>query len=109
MEQIIKKAIEGGWICEYDEHVIEMNARKFSKSTAWKMRCAYFLCDPLFWQALGRACVWVKDENRITIGDNYIGKREEWVLYSLTFHEINLTEGWDKAISWLEDLLTQKP
>lgn len=62
MEQIIKKALAGGYSEQniwYDigkkvsdtkfESVINMRTRQL---------CAEVVTDPLFWQALGRACGW---------------------------------------------------
>ena len=46
MESIIKKAIEGGY-----SYTLDWNNRNYF---------IFPLLDPLFWQALGKACVWVE-------------------------------------------------
>lgn len=66
--------------------------------------------DPLFWQALGKASGWnsgvgydgeIKKwyENQV-ISTQFISQ-EPCVYEALRFHEINLTEGWDKAVAYL--------
>lgn len=70
--------------------------------------------DPLFWQALEKACGWEgsgfylcshylksKDEFEKTEKSEYT----EWQYHAFRFHEINLTEGWDKAVEWLQELV----
>lgn len=87
MNNIIQKAIEGGWDVEapYQSYKITV-------------------CDPLFWQALGKACglSWVCESCVEYEKDNC---QEKWLENALRFHEINLTEGWDKAVAYLEDLI----
>ena len=96
MESIIKKAMEGGYIEILPEEL------------------AGCVLDPLFWQSLGKACGWKKtDEQLFWLGNikdkvndySVCGIGELWKYYALRFHEINLTEGWDEAVKWLEDLI----
>ena len=74
--------------------------------------------DPLFWQSLGKACGWEGEQYFATLdtnaytdsniidGDwNYLSRLKNHEIYALRFHEINLTEGWDEAVKWLEDLI----
>lgn len=93
------------------------------------------ILDPLFWQALGKACGWYVDRQvvytipneqtrqqaEIYVEDNlgvplkstqdkvifspYKGEDKTWKEHALRFHEINLTQGWDSAIKYLEELV----
>ena len=122
MENIIKKAIEVGWNSdlEYDENEIVLRL---------------VLLDPLFWQALGKACGWGGNVNWVctTDCDYYCNdcklgftkqtsrpdefqgvngthidcpkKAQTWKLNALKFHQINLTQSFDKAVNWLGELI----
>lgn len=95
MENIIKKAIEGGWnggkeypqTPEQVDHVIKL-VDTYSKmdegvdETMFKQWLESAVLDPLFWQAL--------------IGRN-------WEKIGVEFHEKNLLEGWETAIKWLQE------
>lgn len=109
MENIIKKAIEGGWkenfVCGCDVYygVCEGHIEAEQK--------IYFL-DPLFWSSLGKACGWnggsegktkLYERNNV-IEERDISQQVEYY-YALHFHEINLTEGFDAAVKWLNDLI----
>lgn len=103
MENIIKKAIKGGfgrsrWVVNGEEGqwVHENNYRN----------C---VCDPLFWQALGKACGWKRLHRGC--GGNMICPKyasgccmEGWEREALNFHERNLTQSWNDAIAYLEDI-----
>jgi len=112
MEQIIKKALEGG----YPRGRIGSQYR--------------FVMDSDLWKALGKACGWTEicdnpDHGFINaMGFHDIGRlgcpgcghnddhviessRYNWRKYALRFHEINLTQGWDKAVEYLEDLIKE--
>lgn len=91
MEEIIKKAIEGGYGKNkhtYDGYCLVEEA---------------VLLDPLFWQALSNYCRW---DGKMLTSERTIYSNA-WKDKALEFYEINLTEGWDKAIKWLEDLITK--
>jgi hypothetical protein len=91
MNQIIQKAIEGGWRgigCEAGVEWILENRKQQE-----------LVCDPSFWQALGKACGWECEDTAHPTG------KDRWQHYAFRFHEINLTEDWDKAIAYLEDLI----
>lgn len=119
MENIIKKAIDGGYfipdIAAYDTFV------KLELIYGLKPEYCCVL-DPIFWQSLGKECGWgdhrmVQIENSsfkmkcclceiyrdIPLQNNC--EKNNWKFHSLYFHEINLTEGWDKAVEWLNDLI----
>ncbi len=87
MEEIIKIAIEGGW-----------KDKDFPNLDPQYMGDLYriIVCDPLFWQALGKASGWDK---MIPM----MAKDQWWLLDALRFHEINLTEGWDKAVAYVKE------
>ncbi len=105
MEQIIKKAIEGGY-------------KKRLCPTSF-VTSKLVTLDPLFWQALGKACGW-GDEKVIRASldkggyrtsdefDGFIYDETElntWQDNAIHFHEVNLTKGFDEAMKWLEDLI----
>jgi len=115
METIIKKAIEGGYETDYFNF-------DFHHGPAKELAIYKSICDPLFWQALGKACGW---GNCCEEGHKPLGMTEDmemewggcehcvfggkyhpqWEQKALSFHEINLREGWEKAVSYLEDLV----
>lgn len=89
MEPIIRKAIQGGYHHWHLEDYLQ-NVKPFSHFSIHE-----FVCDPLFWEALGKACWWDSTKEYIEF-DGFL-----WLKNALRFHEINLTEGWDKAIIYL--------
>lgn len=101
MKEIIQKAIDGGYENDWKENA---NIQLYSGNvlSANVEKC---ILDPLFWQALSKACGW--KENCVHAYDDK-GKyvlMPEWKHYALRFHEINLTEGWDKAVSYLQEII----
>ena len=115
MENIINKAIEGG----YPNAIYQKSEPNWVNDTNFKL-C---ILDPLFWQALGKACP-IK-EVTMTVPARYVRrvtkngietinwpthtrKRKfpfSWKKHALKFHEINLTQGFEKAVEYLEDLI----
>ena len=94
MQEIIKKAIDGGWDKD--------NARVYDCDGHDSQHIdELMLMDKTFWQSLGKTCGW-NDESLWRAG---IDGSAEWYLRAMSFHEINLTEGWDKAVEWLNDLI----
>lgn len=107
MQDIIKKAIEGG----YDDlppFFYSAFGEQIPKANIPKLTFYSYILDPLFWQALGKACGW-NEEPVDKIYSNESMMRSflvpEWLHISMRFHEINLTQGWDKAVEYLEDLI----
>lgn len=138
MENIIKKAIEGGWKpcdliskwnkCEIDYNKIGREEGVWLKNPEGDgcfQTYTQTVLDPLFWQSLGKACEWGrlhcrnckqfanpvrKNENdpeyyadcckrkRLDYGKSY-------VLIAMDFYKINLTEGWDKAVAYLREII----
>lgn len=101
MEEIIKKAIEGGY--KVNGHPLRWNEK--TKSLMYPM-----ILDPLFWQSLGKACGWEGEEIRMHLGERgissaYFGKHHEYIYQATKFHIINLTEGWDKAVEYLTETI----
>jgi len=96
MEQIIKKAIEGGY---------EKERYYFDENGNWDWEpCEVVLMKSSFWQALGKACGWggaIQMENRFGF------RLPVWEHEALRFHEINLTENWDAAIKYLLELVNK--
>ena len=99
MENIIKKAIEGGYV--YPN--VSKTTDKFMKTDSM---------NPLFWQSLDKACGWEGRQSDMVDAFAYTmsartGKipKTVWQRNALKFHEINLTEGWDKAVEWLNGLI----
>lgn len=119
MNDIIKKAIEGGWKSPYTwfENIIFPRFRGAGINTEMKIFYSYIVLDPLFWQALAKACGWKRrgiDKNTdsliekgmiVSYEDN---TQEGWKYHALHFHEINLTKGWDKAVEYLSKLIATK-
>lgn len=129
METIIKKAIEGGYSIQqsyYARPVVFTKLKSLNEYTAtFELDDTTFIedefgkekevavtsshqtkpifLDPLFWRALGKACGWKEDAEFEVPLIRYEGK--EYVWHALCFHEINLTEGWQKATEYLESLL----
>lgn len=128
METIIKIAIEGGYkkiktpfevSGQYNDWV------KFHHGSLLVSNKIYeYFCDPLFWQALGKACGWQTHGSHETRGNNLrcfrCGARWDekgdcpknevrgWKIIALRFHEINLTEGWEKAVEYLISLINEE-
>lgn len=113
MESIIQKAIEGGWMSEklddgshwsYDwknnpkspYFRIDMNGMRAGCKVMMNEKLMFI--DPLFWQALGKACGW---KERKTVISEYHSN-------ALRFHEINLTSSWEDAVKYLTDVIQSK-
>lgn len=102
MEQIIKKAIEGGWKpshvggwakCKNVKEVKESFHFFYPDEESIRQHRHFFyeyFSDPLFWQALTKGC---------SLPSEYA------IPYGLEFHRTNLTEGWDAAVKYLSDLI----
>lgn len=91
MQEIIKKAIEGGYKTFLSPVDVDFPRCK----TLRESMCM----DKDFWVSLGKACGWGIDR------ESYMQFIPQWRDYAIRFHEINLTEGWDAAVSWLNDLI----
>lgn len=132
MESIIKKAIEGGWKQPIGyEFVVAINTRRFGKNIANEMFFVWILSQSVFWQALGKACAWEskiyrynctnencdygKDADFESMLDGYCQKCgekrtcfqkdfKEWLIKAKSFHEINLTGGWNAAVEYLQEI-----
>jgi stalled ribosome alternative rescue factor ArfA len=121
MENIIKKAIEGEYLLlslpyeslEYKRKWLVCTLKSQYQVNGKKVQeiaIASVLIDPLFWQALGKACGW-GGYLVCPICFNGTGRDSDepfmdiWQYNAIKFHEINLTQGWDKAVEYLEDLI----
>jgi len=122
METIIKKAIKGGW-GGMEEKYVKLFSHFSQKTQVDNFKT--FSCDPLFWQAIGKACGWGIKKVEMIVPARYTmrkGKKIQWKsnkrtrIYfnkkvwaknALHFHEINLTEGWEPAIKYLTSLLPE--
>lgn len=131
MENIIRKSIEGGWTVGEKYRMVD-NPKIKGWWYEWDSEdengdpivlsnpCCYdhikyqypLVLNPLFWQALGKACGW-NDENKFRMMGGVAHKINMetgkyipiWIYHAIKFHEINLTQGWDKAVEYLEDLI----
>lgn len=113
MEQIIKKAIEGGWrydgkIPAYDKLLDRWFLTDGDGGWAGIIE-QMLVCSSLFWQALGKARSWPEkyewsEEGRDNSGDSIEKEQVSWVYHSLNFHEINLTAGWEPAVTYLRSV-----
>lgn len=99
MNKIIKKAIQGAYTDTRNKYIVTVDGMFISYSNS-------IVLDPLFWQALGKACGWNMNPKSIRFGDSNRESLGEHIDYALRFHETNLTEGWDKAVKYLSDLTT---
>lgn len=100
MESIIKKAIEGGY--KFDNPYIQNTDPKWI-AEHYDYGVKAMICDPLFWQALGKVGGWNK-YNLETESAEYLYWRDG---AAAKFYEINLTEGWDAAVAYLSSLINQ--
>ena len=109
MENIIKKAIEGGYVLPKRVPIGYFSNGKFKTAIGNVPSLTDFVCDLSFWQALGKACGWATDREIKTprLGNN-IKIMGAWIHNAEMFHRINITEGWDKAIKYLEKLTNKK-
>ncbi len=123
METLIKKAIEGGYK-DYTE----------TSGSSTKKYHSDILLDPLFFQALSKACGWGEkykvEGYRIPQISKCCGSEVEmdcnhlkckkcqlfswstdfeqpYIYYALRFYEINLTSGLESAIAWLTNLVKE--
>lgn len=132
MQEAIRRAIEGGWDRSTAERIADNPyANTTDNTTTILNECKMFM-DSLFWQALGKACGWgtemvLIDEpgrpkewcfyyhcpvcgeiiaNEEDGCDNMCSTDnplvESWLHTAKEFHEINLTNGFEKAVEWLE-------
>ena len=128
MENIIKKAIEGGYGGKGYFNIFSLGIKRDAEY--------YMVLDPLFWQSLGKACGWTetsikylgisisKEEllrllNKIKPFQNYPDGRQggtiekvlrmddipTWQFHALHFHEINLTQSWDESVKYLTSVI----
>lgn len=110
MDEIIKKAIEGGYLDNGDRYVTKIDGVFIGYNNS-------IVLDSIFWQALGKACGW---GNTHYIGCNSNGgewqecgecdcsARFVWRENALRFYEINLTGGWNKAVTYLTEVTNMK-
>jgi len=110
IEQIIKKAIEGGYASDRPEY-----ARQHL-ITGFEGDFRFMVLDPLFWQALGKACGW-NDDQRVElkgyVGDIRGGIKVPIDLHTMTvaqfwatrFHNIMQVEDFDFAIRFIHDVI----
>ncbi len=66
--------------------------------------------DPTFWKSLEKSCGWTKKytgcpNDSCGFCDDYRNEIEGWEYHAIKFHEINLKEGWEKAVEYLSGLL----
>ncbi len=124
METIIKKAIDGGYAKSLlggkllnhtkidHRHFFFTLRKKFERKTSlwgrlvmWKsINCEHAVLDPLFWKALSKQCKWKEEDVHPQERAKWFGQ-SVWISYAAKFHAINLMDGWDKAIKWLEELV----
>jgi hypothetical protein len=114
MENIIKKAVEGGWgnigsasITRIDCDSADIDGKFYIhfwenvQSDMFSYNTFQVFCDPLFWQALGKACGWK--------GEKFFNGNleDEWMENAIKFHKTNLTKGFQPAVEWLEQVIKE--
>jgi len=133
METIIKVAISGGWKPQY-EKATELNSvihfcedgSILATGENGKFLEVYdkskIVLDHLFWQALGKACGWKDlvcsfcgteitrpasslDDGWCRCDMKSTKAQNGWEYQALKFHEINLTESFEKAVEYLLTLI----
>lgn len=87
MENIIKKAIAGGWEFK-NKHLEEESGVVVHNNFS-------IVCDPLFWQALFKNPPVAKMPDNGNLVDF-------WFYQAKKFHHINLLDGWDVAVETLK-------
>ena len=97
MNEIINKAIEGGW------KPVQVGGFQFP----CRESC---VLDHTFWQALSKSCGWIERNygyilSNTTNQSTHDAGAPQWKFVALRFNEINLTQSWDKAIEYLYNLL----
>lgn len=100
MENIIRKAIEGGWKWRKSKVSLIKRGKELRFQHDGYTEAVdenAIVLDPLFWKALGKAC-W--DNKHKDHNQNYI--TGYYLMHGITFHQINLLEGWDKAVEYLK-------
>ena len=97
MEEIIKKAIKGGY--EKERYYFDSNGNFDDEPYE------VVLMKSSFWQSLGKAEGWGDKKVLTSYG---VTERNTWLHYAKMFHEINLTQGFDKAVEYLTSLLTKE-
>ncbi len=126
MEDIIKKAIYGGYtnklLSNSDGYSIDMRSRQIK---VWRkipeefikprflthsldkqpkqrnsIHFSNLVIDPFFWQALGKACGWPEDLQDEGMWQG--GTIPHWEYIALRFHQINFGGAWDKAVEYLK-------
>ena len=108
MENIIKKAIEGGY--EHSEFLKQIYGETYYDHATFMN----YTMDAYFWQSLSKSCGWgvqigdYKGDVHVNHDFNN-GKCTELcqvpsVKNAMNFHGINLTEGWNKAVEYLEQI-----
>lgn len=105
MNDVIKKAIEGG----YDKvHLIKEDEPPYYKKGELNYMFVednnQIILDPLFWKSLGKACGWNGGYDSFNGVKHY--NLDSWQYHALTFHEINLTESFEKAVEYLQKITT---
>ena len=121
MENIIKKAIEGGYFIKDDSFALALDSGtqtiedgmiiskktqdgrdESSRSRLGDINLYKIICDPLFWQALGKACEWKDEEREYKGGIQVIpGCR----FYAIGFCRRNFGGSFESAVKWLENII----
>lgn len=105
-EQIIKKSIDGGY--SWNEYLntggLIYDLERYVNIGQKDHLNRKIILDPIFWQALGKACGWEnaidKFDDKKLVGRTHIEK-------ALDFHEINLTQSFDSAVDWLSNEISK--
>jgi len=107
MENIIKKAIEGGYASDRPDY-----ARQHL-ITGFEGDFRFMILDPLFWQSLGKACRNLEGHTTLcphlvcSMDKGIENSLPKWKYCAIRFHEINLTESFEKAVEYLENLIKE--
>lgn len=100
MQEIIKKAIDGGWKPFQKSQFLHLQNPERPMSSYSVQILDQFSLDPNFWKCLGKACGW-GDYAPYNTPLSEI-KLNSWRWFGIEFHIRNLDGGFDKAIDWLK-------
>ncbi len=110
MEELIKIAIEGGY--KGTNKITDAIFQSQGDHLVLKMYYLGMVCDPLFYQALGKACGWNKNTGeekgkQILRIENHTYYADDDIGHALRTFEIILTEGMDKGIEYLKSIVVK--
>ena len=85
---------------------------KSKDGSSWYIPTDYeVVCSKDFWEALGRSLEWTETQYRNLESSDvqYRTYQKTGAIYhALTFHEVNMLDGWDAALNWLRHAISER-